>query len=229
MVFTPAMTKRQFLALCALLPALAGCDNPTPNVNPEPPAKPLQPTATNTPATTAGGPTQKVIVGAGCFWCVEAVLQRLPGVTKVVSGYSGGHVVNPTYEQICEKNTGHAEVVQVEFDPTVVKLDTLLDVFFLSHDPTTLNRQGADSGPQYRSCIFFADDAQKAAAEAAKKRAQPDHRVPIVTEIAALKNFYVAEGYHQNYYNLNKNRNPYCAVIITPKLNKLLGKGVIKE
>ncbi len=219
---------------------LAGCapttapvkTEPTPNTSANTPATPPAPTATPAPtagAPVTGGPTQKVVVGGGCFWCVEAVLQRLPGVTKVVSGYSGGHVPNPTYEQICEKDTGHAEVVQVEFDPAVVKLDTVLDVFFLSHDPTTLNRQGADSGPQYRSCIFYADDAQKAAAEAARKRAQPDWRVPIVTEIASLKNFYVAEGYHQNYYNLNKNRNPYCAVVISPKLSKLLSKGVIKE
>ena len=228
------MTARRFLAVLALLPALAGCDNSNSTVNTNPSTQPVAQTApipaatTNAPSHPAGGP-QKIVVGGGCFWCVEAVFQRLPGVSKVVSGYSGGHVKNPTYEQISEKDTGHAEVVEVEFNPAAVKLETVLDVFFLAHDPTTLNRQGADSGPQYRSCIFFADDTQRAAAEAAKKRAQADHRVPIVTEIAPLKNFYVAEGYHQNYYNLNKNRNPYCAIVISPKLSKLLQRGVIKE
>jgi peptide-methionine (S)-S-oxide reductase len=172
--------------------------------------------------------TQKIIVGGGCFWCVEAVLQRLPGVKKCVSGYSGGHVKNPTYEQICEKTTGHAEVVEVEYDPAVVKLDTVLDVFFVSHDPTTLNRQGADAGPQYRSCIFYTNDDQKKAAEAAKERAKKEWRDPIVTEITALKELYTAEAYHQNYYNLNKDRNPYCNIVIGPKIAKLVSKGIIK-
>jgi len=160
---------------------------------------------------------------------IEAVFQRVPGVKKVVSGFSGGHVANPTYEQVCEKNTGHAEVAQVEFDPAVLKLDTLLDVFFVAHDPTTLNRQGADKGPQYRSVIFYANEEQKKAAEAAKVRAKKEWSDPIVTEIAPLKAFYAAEDYHQNYFNLNKNRNPYCSVVIAPKLHKLVEKGVIKE
>ena len=180
------------------------------------------------PASPASA-TQKVTVGGGCFWCVEAVLQRVDGVKKIVSGYSGGHVPNPTYEQVCTKQTGHAEVVQVEFDPSKVKLGTVLDVFFASHDPTTLNQQGADKGPQYRSVIFYADDAQKKAAEAAKERAKKEWKDPIVTEISPLKEFYAAEDYHQNYYNLNKNRNPYCSVVIAPKLRKLVEKGVIKE
>jgi peptide-methionine (S)-S-oxide reductase len=171
---------------------------------------------------------QSVVIGGGCFWCVEAVMQRLPGIKKVVSGYSGGHVKNPTYEQICTKLTGHAEVVRVDFDPAVVKLETVLDVFFVSHDPTTLNQQGADKGPQYRSVIFYADDAQKKAATEAAVRAKKEWEDPIVTEISPLKEFYPAEDYHQNYYNLNKDRNPYCSVVIGPKLAKLVKKGVIK-
>ncbi|MEQ1850705.1 MAG: peptide-methionine (S)-S-oxide reductase MsrA [Chthoniobacteraceae bacterium] len=173
--------------------------------------------------------TQSVVVGGGCFWCVEAVFQRVDGVKKVVSGYSGGHVRNPTYEQICAKDTGHAEVVRVEFDPAVLKLDTLLDVFFAAHDPTTPNQQGADKGPQYRSVIFFANEEQKKAAEAAVVRAKKEWSAPIVTEVSPLKEFYAAEDYHQNYFNLNKNRNPYCSVVIAPKLRKLIEKGVIKE
>ena len=172
---------------------------------------------------------QKVVVGGGCFWCIEAVFQRVGGVKKVISGYSGGHVPNPTYEQVCTKQTGHAEVAQVEFDSSVLKLDTLLDVFFAAHDPTTPNQQGADKGPQYRSVIYYANDDQKKAAEAAKERAKKEWGATIVTEISPLKEFYAAEEYHQNYFNLNKNRNPYCSVVIAPKLHKLIEKGIIKE
>jgi peptide-methionine (S)-S-oxide reductase len=180
-------------------------------------------------STTKPAATQKVTVGGGCFWCVEAVLQRVNGVKKVVSGYSGGHVPNPTYEQVCTKLTGHAEVAQVEFDPAVVKLDALLDVFFAAHDPTTPNQQGADKGPQYRSVIYHANDEQKKAADAAKERAKKEWGATIVTEISPLKEFYAAEAYHQNYFNLNKNRNPYCSAVIAPKLHKLIEKGIIKE
>ena len=172
--------------------------------------------------------TQQIVLGGGCFWCVEAIFQRLPGVTKVVSGYSGGHVPNPTYEQVCSKTTGHAEVARVEFDPKVAPLDKVLDVFFAAHDPTTLNRQGADAGPQYRSAIFYANEEQKKAAEAAVKRNQKEWANPIVTEVSLLKNFYAAEGYHQNYFNLNGKKNPYCNIVIVPKLHKLIEKGVIK-
>ena len=180
-------------------------------------------------STTKPAATQKIVIGGGCFWCIEAVLQRVNGVKKVVSGYSGGHVPNPTYEQICTKLTGHAEVAQVEFDPAVLKLDTLLDVFFAAHDPTTPNQQGADHGPQYRSVIYFANDEQKKAADAAKERAKKEWGATIVTEISPLKEFYAAEDYHQNYFNLNKNTNPYCSAVIAPKLHKLIEKGVIKE
>ena len=179
--------------------------------------------------TSKSAVTQKIVIGGGCFWCVEAVLQRVGGVKKIVSGYSGGHVPNPTYEQVCTKQTGHAEVALVEYDSSVLKLDTLLDVFFAAHDPTTPNQQGADKGPQYRSVIYFANEAQKTAALAAKERAKKEWGTTIVTEISTLKEFYAAEDYHQNYYNLNKDRNPYCSVVIAPKLHKLIEKGIIKE
>ena len=183
-------------------------------------------TETAKPTATAN---QKIVVGGGCYWCVEAVFQRLEGVKAVKSGFSGGHVKNPTYEQVCKENTGHAEVVQIEFDPAVLTLDKLLDVFFVAHDPTTLNRQGRDVGESYRSVIYYANDDQKKAADAAKVRAKKEWKDPIVTEISPFKEFYAAEDYHQNYFNLNKDKNPYCSVVIAPKLNKLLKMGVIKE
>lgn len=159
--------------------------------------------------------------GTGCFWCTEAIFQQLNGVTKVQSGYSGGHVVNPTYEQVCEKNTGHAEVIQLVYDPTVITFDELLEVFWQTHDPTTLNRQGNDVGPQYRSVIFYHNPEQKEKAEKYKAAlnesgAWPN---PVVTAIDPYKNFYVAEDYHQNYYNLN-GKAPYCYFVIKPKLEK---------
>ncbi len=160
-------------------------------------------------------------LGAGCFWCTEGVFQRIPGVAKVVSGYMGGHVENPTYEQICGARTGHAEITRVVFDPAQVTLDRILDVFFTMHDPTTKDRQGNDVGPQYRSAVFTHGEAQHAAAEAAKTRAAAHWPAHIVTEIAPAEKFYPAENYHQDYYNLNKNRNPYCTYVITPKLRKL--------
>jgi peptide-methionine (S)-S-oxide reductase len=175
------------------------------------------------------GARERLTLGGGCFWCVEAVYQRIEGVTKVVSGYAGGHVPNPTYEQVCEKTTGHAEVVQIEFDSSKVKVEHLLEVFWVAHDPTTLNRQGADRGPQYRSIILFENEAQKAAAEASKAKAQKEIFQPIVTEIVKLEKFYAAEGYHQNYFNQNAARNPYCAAVIEPKVRKLVEKGVISR
>ena len=164
--------------------------------------------------------TQKIVVGGGCFWCVEAVFQRLPGVKKVTSGYAGGKVENPTYEQICSYTTGHAEVVEVEFDPAKVSLVVLLGVFFAAHDPTTPNRQGNDVGPQYRSAIFYTDEQQKKAAEAAAKRAGNEWKGTITTEIAPLKKFYPAEKYHQNYYNQHSDEG-YCRVVIKPKVEKI--------
>ena len=187
--------------------------------------------AAETVSTSSAKPAavQKIVIGGGCFWCIEAVFQRVGGVKKVVSGYSGGHVPNPTYEQVCTKQTGHAEVALVEFDSAVLKLDTLLDVFFAAHDPTTPNQQGADKGPQYRSVIYYANDGQKTAALAAKERAKKEWGATIVTEVSPLKEFYAAEDYHQNYFNLNKNKDRYCSIVIAPKLQKLIEKGVIKE
>ena len=176
---------------------------------------------------TAG--VERVTFGGGCFWCLEAVFQRIKGVKSVASGYAGGTVPNPTYEAVCSGRTGHAEVVQLEFDPKEVTFSKLLEVFWAAHDPTTLNRQGADEGPQYRSIILYENAAQKAAIDQSKQRAQAESKDPIVTEIAPLKAFYKAEAHHQNYYNLNANRNPYCAVVIRPKLQQLLKKGLIRE
>lgn len=160
--------------------------------------------------------------GSGCFWCTEAVFQQLKGVKKVVSGYTGGEVKNPTYEQICTGKTGHAEVIQITFDPKVISFPDLLDAFWHSHDPTTPNRQGNDHGPQYRSAVFFHSDKQKQQAEEIKKKldAAGDFGAPIVTEITAIKEFYPAEAYHQNYFNDNPG-NPYCAYVIKPKVDKV--------
>jgi len=162
-----------------------------------------------------------ITLGAGCFWCTEAVFQQIPGVLSVTSGYSNGTTKNPTYEQISNGDTGHAEVARIVFDPTIVRLEKILETFWHAHDPTTLNRQGNDAGTQYRSAIFFNNDTQRDIAEKSKAAAAKDFPRPIVTEIAKAGEFYPAENYHQNYYQSNKNRNPYCTVVITPKLNKL--------
>ncbi len=172
--------------------------------------------------------TEFATIGGGCFWCMEAVFQHVPGVIHSVSGYSGGTTANPTYEEVCGHGTGHAEVVQLEFDPTVISYEKLLGVFFEAHDPTTLNRQGADEGDQYRSVIFYADEAQHQAALRAKAAAQKNHEDPIVTEIVPLKKFWRAEDYHQDYFNQHPNQG-YCAFVIKPKVSKLQHKGVIKE
>lgn len=166
--------------------------------------------------------------GAGCFWCVEAVFQRLKGVQSVTSGYSGGSVDNPTYKEVCSGTTGHAEVCQIAFDPQQIGYVDLLQAFFSSHDPTTLNRQGNDEGTQYRSAIFYHNEEQKRLAEKVKKELNDAKAFenPIVTEIAPFKKFYKAEDYHQNYYNENGNQ-PYCAFVIRPKLEKF--KKVFKE
>jgi peptide-methionine (S)-S-oxide reductase len=160
-------------------------------------------------------------LGAGCFWCTEAVFQQLRGVISVTSGYMGGQVRNPIYEQVCGGGTGHAEVTQIVFDPKKISFAKLLESFWKMHDPTTLNRQGNDSGTQYRSAIFFHSDAQRETAEKSKAEAQRHFKKPIVTEITKADDFYTAENYHQDYYRLNKNRNPYCRIVITPKLEKL--------
>lgn len=160
--------------------------------------------------------------GAGCFWCVEAVFQQLEGVESVESGYMGGTVENPTYRAVCTGRTGHAEVIQIKFDPEKITFDELLEVFWKTHDPTTLNRQGADTGTQYRSAVFYHNDQQRETAESYKKKLNDAGAFPnpIVTEITKASEFYVAENYHQDYYNQNKS-NPYCRAVIPPKLEKL--------
>ena len=159
----------------------------------------------------------------GCFWCTEAIFARLNGVKSVVPGYSGGIVENPSYEQVCAGTTGHAEVAQIEFDPNVISYEKLLDVFWHTHDPTTLNRQGNDVGTQYRSAIFHHNDEQKQIAEKSKKELEDRHVFggPIVTEIVPLIKFYPAEEYHKKYYDQNKNA-PYCRFVIDPKVEKML-------
>jgi peptide-methionine (S)-S-oxide reductase len=165
---------------------------------------------------------QKATFGAGCFWCVEAVFERLDGVIDVVPGYSGGHKKNPTYREICTGTTGHAEVAQITFDPKIITFNDLLNMFWKSHDPTTKNRQGNDVGTQYRSAIFYHDNKQKSIAEDSKNMVDNSNIFlnPIVTEITKLDKFWTAEDYHNNYYNNNMNQ-PYCRVVIKPKLDKL--------
>jgi peptide-methionine (S)-S-oxide reductase len=158
-------------------------------------------------------------LGGGCFWCSEAVYQMLPGVKSVTSGYAGGTKENPTYKEVCTGDTGHAEVVQIQYDPAVLSYEKLLQTFWDIHDPTTLNRQGPDSGTQYRSIILYNGEAQKAAAKKSKAEAQKHFREPIVTEIVPLKKFYPAEDYHQDYYRDNPNQ-PYCRMVIRPKVEK---------
>lgn len=164
---------------------------------------------------------EKATLGAGCFWCVEAVYQRLEGVESVVSGYSGGKTKNPTYEQICTGTTGHAEVVQISYDPAKTNFSEILEIFWRTHDPSTLNRQGNDVGTQYRSVIFYHNDKQKEIAVKSKEAATEAKLWPnkIVTEISPLKEFYPAEDYHQNYYNNNKKQS-YCVYVVGPKVEK---------
>lgn len=161
----------------------------------------------------------------GCFWCSEAIFKRLKGVKSVLPGYSGGIVENPSYEQVCTGKTGHAESIQIEFDPTVIPYEKILDVFWHTHDPTTLNRQGNDVGTQYRSAIFYHDQKQKEIAEKSKRGLEKVgvYKNSIVTEITPFKNFYVAEDYHKNYYEEHQDA-PYCSVVINPKVRKLIQK-----
>jgi peptide-methionine (S)-S-oxide reductase len=180
-----------------------------------------QPASTNAPAKL-----QTATFGGGCFWCAEAVFQRIPGVKSVTSGFAGGTTSNPSYEDVCTGTTGHAEVIQIQFDPAVISYDKLLEIFWEAHDPTTLNRQGNDTGTQYRSIILYTDDAQKLAAEKSKAAAASHYSSPIVTQIVPLTKFYSAEDYHQDYYNQHMHQG-YCEFVIRPKLQKLLDKGVI--
>ena len=164
--------------------------------------------------------TETATLGGGCFWCVEAVYERLPGIISVVSGYAGGQTENPTYEQIGTGRTGHAEVVQIAYDPSKISYEKIIDLFWDAHDPTTLNRQGADTGPQYRSIILTENDDQARLANESKDRAQSKSKVPIVTEIVPLAKFYPAEDYHQDFYRENP-MHPYNLAVIRPKLKKL--------
>lgn len=168
-----------------------------------------------------GVKTETATFGTGCFWCTEAVFQELKGVTRVTSGYMGGTVAHPTYEEVCTGTTGHAECLQVEYDPSVISYDELLEVFWESHDPTTLNRQGNDVGTQYRSAIFYHTDEQRKKAEEYKEKLNKEgaYPNPIVTEITKASVFYPAEDYHQNYYN-DHGSQPYCYLVIRPKVEK---------
>jgi peptide-methionine (S)-S-oxide reductase len=165
---------------------------------------------------------EKATFGAGCFWCVEAVFQDLDGVEKVVSGYSNGRIANPTYREVCSGLTGHAEVIQLTYDPAKISFEELLAVFWKTHDPTTLNRQGADTGTQYRSGVYYHNEEQRRLAEEYKQKLSEAHAFeqPIVTEIEPLKSFYPAEDYHQNYYKQN-GREPYCQFVVRPKVDKV--------
>jgi peptide-methionine (S)-S-oxide reductase len=170
--------------------------------------------------------TETATFGGGCFWCLDAVYRLLPGVKSIASGYAGGKTENPTYEEVCGGNTGHAEVIQIEFDPQVISFTTVLDYFWDAHDPTTLNRQGSDVGTQYRSIILFHDEKQRLLAEKSKLEAAHKFRSPIVTEIVPLKKFYKAEKYHQDYYSNNPDQG-YSRAVILPKVEKI--KKVLKE
>jgi peptide-methionine (S)-S-oxide reductase len=183
---------------------------------------PMSPSSSQNTMATAN---DTITLGAGCFWCVEAAFMQLKGVVSAKSGYSGGWVKNPSYKEVCNGTTGHAEVVQIVFDSTIIDVPTILEAFFSVHDPTQLNRQGNDIGTQYRSAIFYHNDGQKIIAEKAVNAAEESHEwsSPIVTEIKPFEAFYPAEDYHDNYYNLNKDQ-PYCSLVITPKLNKFKKK-----
>jgi len=165
-------------------------------------------------------------LGGGCFWCVEAVFERVEGVVDVINGYAGGHKKNPTYSDVTSGDTGHAEVCQISYDPNKISFEGILEIFWQAHDPTTLNRQGNDSGTQYRSAIYFHNKKQEELAEASIKKASKNFKDPLTTELKALDEFYLAEVYHQDYFENNPNV-PYCTFVIAPKLNKLKKKGTI--
>ncbi len=190
------------------------------------------PTNKMTNQSTENSQLQLATFGSGCFWCTEAIFQQVDGVTKVESGYAGGKSANPTYKEICTGQTGHAEVIQLTYDPKKVSFEELLEFFWKSHDPTTLNKQGADAGTQYRSVIFYHNNEQKLLATSYKKKLDDAgaFNAPIVTEITPFTTFYKAENYHQNYFNLNGNE-PYCSYVIQPKLEKFkkVFKGKLKK
>lgn len=208
----------RFVAVTLGLASIMGL-SVTENSNAQGTAKPVSQGETKAKGT-GEKKLEKATFGGGCFWCTEAVFQRVKGVESVVSGYTGGKTKNPTYEDVCTGTTGHAEVIQVEFDPSVVSFAKLLEVHWKTHDPTTLNRQGYDEGTQYRSAIFYENDEQKKVAEEYKEKLNKEvYDGKIVTEITPLDVFYPAEKYHQNYFNLNTSKG-YCRAVIVPKLKK---------
>ena len=215
--------KQIFFALLAISALTVSCSRAD---------QPTQPTnsAMNNPEPKmpATNKTEFADLGGGCFWCMEAVFERLPGVVSVKSGFAGGTTENPTYREVCTETTGHAEVTEIEFDPAKISYAKLLEIFWQAHDPTTLNRQGADEGTSYRSIILYRDEKQKLLAEKSKLEAQKDFHHPIVTEIVPLKKFYIAEDYHQGYYDNNSSQS-YCQVVIAPKLEKLEKKKIIQQ
>lgn len=217
-----SVASRSAVPALALALLAGGCTHRPPQADPPPAAMndPAPGPAEPSPGTPDGAATATATLGAGCFWCIEAVLERVDGVLAVDSGYMGGHVERPTYRQVCAGDTGHAEVVQVTFDPARIDYEQLLDWFFRAHDPTTPDRQGNDVGPQYRSVIFWHDDEQHAAAERAKVAAQEMYSDPIVTEISKASMFWPAEEHHQDFFRRNPEQ-AYCRAIIPPKLKKL--------
>ena len=220
------MTASRWLS-CLVLSLLALACQHTAAPFLETPTMAADPASTSSKQASPSTPTAKenklelATFAEGCFWCNEAVFQRLRGVSSVVSGYSNGHVDKPTYEQVSSGRTGHAEVIQITYDPNQISFDDLLKVFWQTHDPTTLNRQGHDVGTQYRSAVFYHNDEQKRIAEAYKKQLDKSgtFKSPIVTEITPIKNYFPAEKYHQNYFNLNPNQQ-YCQYVIRPKIEK---------
>ena len=206
------MIKTFLLTLCLFIPSLASCEN-TEKMDPNEKA------AATMPEIPEGA--EFIDLGSGCFWCIEAAMDQLDGVYSATSGYMGGTLKDPTYEDICTGTTGHAEIVRVVFDPKKIEFERVLAWFWDLHDPTQLNRQGNDVGTQYRSAIFFQNDEQKKIAEASKKAAQENYQEPIVTEVTKASTFYPAEKYHQDYYFQNKAKNGYCRYVIEPKLKKL--------
>ncbi|MCX6867391.1 MAG: peptide-methionine (S)-S-oxide reductase MsrA [Verrucomicrobia bacterium] len=198
------------LAMLAVLPMLASC---------QPEKKTMSDAPATTPEIPAGAET--ITLGAGCYWCVEAVYRQLDGVFSATPGFMGGTVKNPDYAQVCTGDTGHAEVLRIVFDPQKISCAKILEWFWNLHDPTTLNRQGGDTGTQYRSVIFYHSEAQKQTAETSKAAAAGNFKDPVVTEITKASEFYPAPKDHQNYYFANKTKNPYCKIVIEPKLKKL--------
>ncbi|MDF1744491.1 MAG: peptide-methionine (S)-S-oxide reductase MsrA [Gimesia sp.] len=212
-------------SLTAILTLMSGCEKSLTQEDRPVVIADEQPLSQNKPAAQENDQLEVITLGSGCFWCTEAFFRELKGVKSAVSGYSGGEVLNPTYKAVCSGTTGHAEVIQVTFDPQQISFTDILKAFWETHDPTTLNRQGADVGTQYRSAIFYHNEQQKEQATAYKKQLDESgqFKAPIVTEITAFEKFYPAEDYHQDYFKLNPNQQ-YCQYVIRPKLEKFRSK-----